>query len=204
MPPEVELKSPLTNFQETVYPRLKNPVMEVKQRDLLTNCIRARLFQQDRADDPYCQNPECRRENLVQDVKHIFCQCYKVRSAWQWTKRKVFELLTDQGRPPDISNTDILLAMFSKGRQDAECSVHSSSGHLSWACRPWSGSEAERALGKHCDWFPQNQDWEYEEKSSPSSTHTSPMMLLPCSLQGSGPQWCGWGVSSWTWGLGVP
>ena len=33
------------------------------------------------------------------------------------------DFLPDQGRPPDISNTDIILAMFSKGRQDAECTL---------------------------------------------------------------------------------
>ena len=32
VPPKVELKYPLTNFQEIVYQRLKNPVLEVKQK----------------------------------------------------------------------------------------------------------------------------------------------------------------------------
>ena len=65
MPPKVEL----TNFKENVYPRLKHPVMEVKH-GIYSN--RARLFQQDRADDPYCQNQACSRKNLVQNVEHIF------------------------------------------------------------------------------------------------------------------------------------
>ena len=118
--PKVELKYPLTNFQEIVYPRLKNPVLEVKQKDVLFSIIhgiyrnRARLFQQDRAEDPHCQNQACKRENLVQDVEHIFCTCYKVRAAWQWTRRKILDFLTHQERPPDISNTDILLARFGK------------------------------------------------------------------------------------------
>ena len=128
-PPKVELKYPLINFQETVYPRLKNPVLEVKQRDLLFSLIhgiylnRERLHQQGRADDPHCQNQACRRENLVHDVEHIFCICYKVRAAWEWTRRKILDFLTDQGRPPDISNSDILLAKFPKGRQDDECTL---------------------------------------------------------------------------------
>ena len=29
--------------------------------------------------------------------------------------------MTDQGRPPDVSNPDILLARFPKGRQEHEC-----------------------------------------------------------------------------------
>jgi hypothetical protein len=32
-----------------------------------------------------------------------------VRAAWEWTRRKILDFLTDQGRPPDISNSDILL-----------------------------------------------------------------------------------------------
>ena len=32
----------------------------------------------------------------------------------------MMDFLTDQGHPPDISNTDIILAKFPKGRQEAE------------------------------------------------------------------------------------
>ena len=129
VPPKVESKFPQVNFKELVYPRLQNKVLEVKQRDLLFSLIhsiyrnRARLFQQNRADDNYCQNQACRRENLIHDVEHLFCLCYKLRAAWDWTRRKVLELLTDQGRPPDLSNTDILLARFPKGRQEDECTL---------------------------------------------------------------------------------
>ena len=33
------------------------------------------------------------------------------------------DFLTDQGRPPDMSNSDILLAKFQKGRQEDECTL---------------------------------------------------------------------------------
>ena len=56
-------------------------------------------------------------------MEHIFCICYKVRAAWSWTRRKVLEFLTDQGRPPNVSNSDILLAQFPKGRQEDECTL---------------------------------------------------------------------------------
>ena len=127
IPPKAESKFPQVNFKELVYPRLQNKALEVKQRDLLFSLThgiyrnRARLFQQNRADDNLCPNPACRRENLVQDVEHLFCTCYKVRAAWQWTKKKMLELLRDQGRPPDTSNMDFILAMFPKCRQEAEC-----------------------------------------------------------------------------------
>ena len=58
---------------------------------------------------------------MVQDVEHLFCTCYKVRAASQLTKMKMLELLRDQGRPPDTSNMDFILAMFPKSRQEAEC-----------------------------------------------------------------------------------
>ena len=54
-------------------------------------------------------------------LSKLFCTFYKVRTAWQWTKMKMLELLRDQGRPPDTSNMDFILAMFPKGRQEAEC-----------------------------------------------------------------------------------
>ena len=33
----------------------------------------------------------------------------------------MLELMRDQGRPPDTSNMDFILAMFPKSRQEAEC-----------------------------------------------------------------------------------
>ena len=58
---------------------------------------------------------------MIQNIEHIFCSCYKVRAAWSWTKRKLLSFLADRGRPPDVSNTDILLARYPKGRQEDEC-----------------------------------------------------------------------------------
>ena len=126
-PPKVEAKFPLVNFQEFMYPRIVNNVLEAKQKDLLfsiVHCIypnRQRLHQQNRTDDALCPNQACRREDLVQDIEHIFCSCYKVKSAWQWTRRKIVELVSDLGPPAVISNTDIILAQFPTCRQETEC-----------------------------------------------------------------------------------
>ena len=129
VPPKVELKFPQVNYKELVYPRLKSKVLESKQSDLLFSLThgiyrnRARLFLQNRADNDLCPNPACRRENLVQNIEHLFCTCYKVRAAWGWTKGKMLELLRDQGRPPDTSNMDFILAMFPKSKHEAECTL---------------------------------------------------------------------------------
>ena len=110
VPPKVEIKFPQVNFKELVYPRLQSKILEVKQKDLLFSLThgiyrnRARLFEQSRADDNLCPNQACRRENLVQDLEHLLCTCYKVRAAWQWTKGKMMELMRDQGRPPGVQN----------------------------------------------------------------------------------------------------
>ena len=126
-PPKVEAKFPSVNFQELVYPRIMNKVLEAKQKDLLFSIIhgiypnRERLHQQNRTNDALCPNQACRREVLVQDIEHIFCSCYKVRSAWQWTQRRILELVSDLGPPAVISNTDIILAQFPTCRQETEC-----------------------------------------------------------------------------------
>ena len=44
-----------------------------------------------------------------------------MRAAWSWARRKFLSFLTDRGRPPDVRNTDMLLARYSKGRQEDEC-----------------------------------------------------------------------------------
>ena len=121
-PPKIDAKFPLVNFQELVYPRISNPVLEAKQKDVLFSVIhgiyrnRSRLFHQNRTDDDLCPNQACRREGLVQDVEHIFCSCYKVRSAWQ-----ILELVTELGPPLAISDTDIVMAMFPTFRFENEC-----------------------------------------------------------------------------------
>ena len=73
-PPKVEFKYPGVNFRELVYPRIRNKVLEAKQKDLLFSIVhgiyrnRERLNQQNRTDDALCPNRACRRENLVQDI----------------------------------------------------------------------------------------------------------------------------------------
>ena len=127
VPPKVEIKFPQVNFQKLVYPRIQSKVLEVKQKDLLFSIThglyrnRARLFLQNRTDDNICPNQACKRENLVQDISHLFCTCYKVRAAWQWTRRKLLQMLTFPGRPPDISDSDFIMAMFPRSRHEDEC-----------------------------------------------------------------------------------
>ena len=60
MPRKVEAKFSLINFQELVYPRIANAVLQAKQKDLLFSIVygiyrnRERLHQQNRTDDALC------------------------------------------------------------------------------------------------------------------------------------------------------
>ena len=54
---------------------------------------------------------------LIQNIEHIFCSCYKVRSAWQWAQSKILDI----GPLLVVSNTDIVIAMFPSSRQETEC-----------------------------------------------------------------------------------
>ena len=53
-------------------------------------------------------------------MEHIFCLCYKVRTAWLWLRGKVTELLSDQGPVPVVSNTELIMLMYPKCRREAE------------------------------------------------------------------------------------
>ena len=120
----MESKYPHIDFLDLVYPRLIHPVLEVKQRDIIFTLVhgiyknRARLHDQDRADDPLCPHPACRQEDLIQDIEHIFCSCHMVREAWQWVRKKVMGLLARLGPPPVVSNEEFILAMFPKSTEE--------------------------------------------------------------------------------------
>ena len=117
---------PQMDFGSLVYPGLRHPILEAKQKDLLFSMLhgvyrnRERLFEQQRAENPLCLIKACLRQGLAQNVEHIFCNCYMVKAAWQWTRGKLLELLADEGTPPVVSNMDILMMMFPKHSKEAE------------------------------------------------------------------------------------
>ena len=126
VPPKVELKFPLVNFPGLVYSRMNYRVLEARQRDVSYSVIhglyknRDRLFQQGRADNGLCQNQACKHSDMVESVEHIFCLCFRVRSAWLWLRDKVLELMSDQGPAPPVSNTELIMLMYPKCRKEAE------------------------------------------------------------------------------------
>ena len=105
---------------------MNHAVLETKQRDILFTVIhglyrnRDRLFQQHRADDPLCANQTCKNSGLAQTIEHIFCTCFRVRTAWLWLRHKLIELLSDQGPVPALSNFELIMLMYPKCRQEAE------------------------------------------------------------------------------------
>ena len=125
--PKVEEKFPAVDFVELVYPRLNNPVLESKQRDLLFSLLhgiyrnRDRLFRQGRVDDPLCPNQDCNEQGLVQDIVHIFCGCSLVKNAWFWFKTKMTELMNTGGLIPVVSNDLFVMLMFPSCTRETDC-----------------------------------------------------------------------------------
>ena len=56
---------------------------------------------------------------MVQDLEHIFCSCLLVREAWQWVRKKMVEILAGVRQAP-VSNSELILAVFPKTRQENE------------------------------------------------------------------------------------
>jgi hypothetical protein len=127
-PPKVEQKHPLVNFPNIVYPRVVPAVLEMKVRDIIFSIVhgiyknRERLFQQGRAENQLCPNQACKNETLTQSIEHIFCSCYRVRAAWQWTKQKLMELLADGGPAVVTTNKEIIMQMYPSCRKEVEVS----------------------------------------------------------------------------------
>ena len=69
-------------------------------------------------DNQLCPNQACKNETLIQSVEHIFCKCYKVRAAWQWTRQKLTELWTDHGPAVVATNMEILMQMYPPCRKE--------------------------------------------------------------------------------------
>jgi hypothetical protein len=80
----------------------------------------------------------------------------------------MLEFMTDQGRPPD--NIDIILARFSKGRQEAECILllELVDKEVFLKQKELLVNTVEGVL---------HSKIECKEKSSSSSPHISPLML---------------------------
>ena len=125
VPPKVESRFPQVNFK-LVYSRMNHMVLETRQKDVSYSIIhglfknRDRLYQQGRVDDGLCQHQACKHSSLVESVEHIFCLCFRVRTAWIWLRDKVLELMSDQGPAPVVSNTELLMLMYPKCRREAE------------------------------------------------------------------------------------
>ena len=76
------------------------------------------MFQQGRAQDPYCQLPGC--QGQVQDLEHLFCGCSLVAEAWVWLRSKIVELLPGQ-LGVQTTNIQFNRLQFPTTSMDQEC-----------------------------------------------------------------------------------
>ena len=124
-PPKVELEFPTVDFDNLVYPRLKQQVLEPGPRDTLFCLVhglyrnRAKLRRQNRAANPFCPVPEC--NNAVQDREHMFCSCTRVVEAWLWLRNRLLQLMANTIGGVGTSSEEFLLLLFPKDTQDQEC-----------------------------------------------------------------------------------
>ena len=123
--PKITEKFLHVNFPSDVWPRLSYSELTAKPRQAVFDAIhgltrnRARLHQQGRAGDPWCQL--CPRmiplQPAVSDLEHIFCSCVMVKEAWQYVRDLVFQHQQDrQGN----SDTNLVRFLFLGGNLDAE------------------------------------------------------------------------------------
>ena len=125
LPPKVEQQFPTVDFHALVYPRLKNLVLEPSPRDILFCLVnglyrnRARLFQQNRAADPFCPVPECNQ--AVQDREHLFCSCTRVVESWLWLRTKLLQLMPQTVGGMATTSEEFLLLQYPEDTLDSEC-----------------------------------------------------------------------------------
>ena len=127
-PHKIEIKFPLINFPNIVYPRVVAAVLEMKERDVIFSIIHGTTktgrdcFNRVEWRISFAYTRGCRNEILVQSVEHIFCKCYKVKAAWQWTRQKLMELWTDHGPAVIATNMEILMLMYPPCRKEVAVS----------------------------------------------------------------------------------
>ena len=124
LPPKVEDKFPDLDFVNLVYPRLTYRILDGEARDILFCLVhglvhnRDRMFRQGRAQDPYCQLPDC--PGKVQDVEHLFCSCTLVAESWDWLRTKLLQILPEEESDVQITNHDLLSLQFPATLMDKE------------------------------------------------------------------------------------
>ena len=127
LPPKVEVKFPLVDYKNLVYPRLAYKILEPESRDVLFSIVhglvynKARMQEQGRTQDPNCPLPEC--QGMKQDLEHLFCTCFLVKDAWAWLLTKLLESLpaTPGVLARTYTNLEFLKLQFPADTLDQEC-----------------------------------------------------------------------------------
>jgi hypothetical protein len=125
--PTVEEKFPTVDYKQLVYPRLAYKILEPESKDVLFSIVhglvynKERMYNQGRAQDPYCPLTEC--QGKVQNIEHIFCSCFLVKEAWAWLRAKLLENLpaTPAALALTYNNLEILKLEFPADTLDPEC-----------------------------------------------------------------------------------
>ena len=123
--PKVTDKFVQVNFPSDVWPRLSYSVLTAGPRQMVFDSIhgltrnRARLFEQGRASDPWCQT--CPRTVPLQpptsDLEHIYCSCTQVRTAWLYVRALIYR---HQPELRGVEDGMLIRFLFSRESSDQE------------------------------------------------------------------------------------
>ena len=81
---------------DDIWTRLNHPVLTSPVRDimflLIHNCLptRDRLFRLN-----MCDSAQCTSQDGIEDTEHLFTACVRTQVAWEWSRRKIFQLMSD-------------------------------------------------------------------------------------------------------------
>ena len=135
-PPKVELKFPLVNFPELVYCRMNHTVLEMRQRVVSVTIIHGLYMNSDTEHKTHSVLIKPAKF-LEQTVGPLFCSCFRVKIALLWLREKLIELLSDQGPAPALSNTELLMLMYTRCRREVEAALILALTWSWWTKRWW-------------------------------------------------------------------
>jgi hypothetical protein len=121
---------PAVNFPAVVWPRLALTVLEAAPRQLVFDLVhglvrnRARLYQQRRVDDPWCQVcPMVDGQRVAHDPAHIFTGYCLVKEAWPYVKalvRRHQSSVWPEPQPLPMTEEEMVSFTFSVQKKDGE------------------------------------------------------------------------------------
>ena len=170
--PKITDKFLQVNFPGDVWPRISYSELTARPRQVVFDAIhgltrnRARLHQQRRAADPWCQLCPRTIPPRPSDLEHIYCDCVMVRASWLYVRYLVFQ------HQPDLqgsSNTELVRFLFPRGNLDAE---------VVWLLATYQEMVQEVCLARGVRLLPEAVKGRLSERLRMSQTRATEVLLV--------------------------